>query len=250
MVEALARQHLPRLILFPATSMGMDLASVLAARLEMPLAVNCRDLRLEAGRLVATSQMCGGKLLCEMESPADRAAATVLPGVFPAQDGMSERIAPLERVPLPAPLEGLRVRVTRVLRPEAGDVDITKAEVLVGVGRGIQRQENLSMAEEIAGLLGGSVCASRPVIDQGWLPLNRQVGKSGLAVKPKFYLALGISGASEHVEGMKDADLIIAVNTDAKAPIYDVADYGVAADLFDLVPALADELKARKASAA
>jgi electron transfer flavoprotein alpha subunit len=138
----------------------------------------------------------------------------------------------------------------RLLGPEAGDVDITKAEILVGVGRGIQRKENLAMAEELAGLLGGTVCASRPVIDQGWLPLSRQVGKSGMVVRPKLYVALGISGASEHVEGMKDSDLIVAINTDAKAPIFDAADYGAAADLFEVVPALLDELKAGRAAAA
>jgi electron transfer flavoprotein alpha subunit len=106
------------------------------------------------------------------------------------------------------------------------------------------------MAEDLAAALGGTVCGSRPVVDQGWLPLSRQVGKSGMIVKPRFYLALGISGAPEHVEGMKDADLVIAVNSDAKAPIFDIADYGAVMDMFELLPALAQEIGKRKGLAA
>lgn len=248
-LRALAGQHAPRLLLFGATSMSMDLAALLSPALQIPLIVNCRDLAIEDGRLVATSQMCGGKLLCEAEADGP-AAVTVLLGAFPAQAGMSDRVPAVESLPLPTPLEGLKMKAIRLLDPEVGDVDITRATVLVAVGRGIQRKENLPMAEDLAGLLGGAVCASRPVIDQGWLALSRQVGKSGMVVKPKLYVALGISGASEHVEGMKDSDLIIAVNSDPKAPIFDVADYGVAVDLFELLPVLVEALKTRQASAA
>jgi electron transfer flavoprotein alpha subunit len=115
--------------------------------------------------------------------------------------------------------------------------------ILVAVGRGIQNQDNVSLAEELAKALGGEVCASRPVIDQGWLPLTRQVGKSGMTVKPKAYLAFGISGAPEHLEGMKQAELIIAVNTDEKAPIFSVAHYGAVADAVELLPALTEEVQ-------
>ncbi|MDR7522913.1 MAG: electron transfer flavoprotein subunit alpha/FixB family protein [Armatimonadota bacterium] len=248
-LRALAEARAPRLVAFGATSVGMDLATLLSARLGLPLVVNCKDVRLEDGRVVAISQMCGGKLLAEVEI-GGAAILTVLAGAFPVQPGMSDRTPPVEAIPLPTPLEGMSSKMRRLLEPEPGDVDITKAEVLVGVGRGIQRKENLALAEELAGLLGGTVCASRPVIDQGWLPLNRQVGKSGMVVRPKLYVALGISGAPEHVEGMKDSDLIIAINTDAKAPIFDVADYGAEADLLEVVPALVEELKAGCASAA
>jgi len=138
------------------------------------------------------------------------------------------------------------VRLKRYLEPEAGDVDLTQQTVLVAVGRGIQGQDNLELAEEVAQALGGAVCGSRPVIDQGWLPLARQIGKSGLTVKPKFYLAAGISGAPEHTEGMKDAGLIVAINTDPQAPIFNVAHYGIVADVLDVLPALAEAVKARK----
>lgn len=245
-LRALAGQQAPRLLLFGATSMGMDLAALLAGHLGRPLIVNCKDIQVEDGRVIATNQMCGGKLLCEAEVGEQPAILTILAGAFPADRGVSDRAAQIESVPLPVSLDALRMKAMRLLQPAEGDVDISKASVLVAVGRGIQRQENLPMAEDLAGLLGGTVCASRPVVDQGWLPLSRQVGKSGMIVKPRLYLALGISGAPEHVEGMKDADLIVAVNTDPKAPIFNVADYGVALDLFELLPPLTQELEKRK----
>lgn len=238
---ALIDTRAPRLVLIGATSMGMDLGALLAGRRQTPLMVNCKDIRLEDGRLIGTSQLCGGKLLCDAEI-GDAAILTVLAGAFPAQAGIAEGAPPVETVPLPVQVEGVRTRMVRLLEAEPGDVDITKAEILVAIGRGIQRKENLPMAEELAGLLGGSVCASRPVVDQGWLALSRQVGKSGMTVKPKLYLALGVSGAPEHVEGMKDADLIIAVNSDSRAPIFDIADFGVELDMFELLPSLMQEL--------
>jgi len=125
-------------------------------------------------------------------------------------------------------------------------VDITQQEVLVAVGRGLQSKDNLALAEELANALGGAVCASRPVIDQGWLPLSRQVGKSGMTVKPKIYVALGISGAPEHIEGMKDSSTIIAVNSDPQAPIFNIAHYGVVGDVLDLIPVLTEEVRSRK----
>ncbi|MDQ7850902.1 MAG: electron transfer flavoprotein subunit alpha/FixB family protein [Armatimonadota bacterium] len=249
-LRSLAEQQPPRLLLFGATSMGMDLASLLSTTLRMPLVVNCRDICVEDHRIIATNQMCGGKLLCQAEIADAPAIFTVLPGAFPAAQGKSDHPPAVQRIATPVPLEGLRTRFVRLLEPAAGDVDITKAPVLVAVGRGIQRQDNLALAEELAGLLGGAVCASRPVIDQGWLPVTRQVGKSGMIVKPRFYLALGISGASEHIEGMKGSELVVAINSDPKAPIFEVADYGVVADMFDIIPALLGVLRARKGLAA
>ncbi len=125
-------------------------------------------------------------------------------------------------------------------------MDITQQDLLVAVGRGIQQKDNLELAEELAQALGGAVCASRPVVDQGWLPPTRQVGKSGMTVKPKLYLALGISGAPEHQEGMKGAEVIIAVNTDPKAPIFDIAHFGAELDVLDLLPALTEAIQAKK----
>jgi electron transfer flavoprotein alpha subunit len=135
------------------------------------------------------------------------------------------------------------VRFKQLIEPEVADVDITKQDILVSVGRGIQSADNLELVEELARALGGALASSRPIVDNHWLPKSRQVGKSGSTVKPKLYFAVGISGAPEHLEGMRDAGLIIAINTDPKAPIFNVAHYGITADLFDVVPALTEKIK-------
>ena len=139
-----------------------------------------------------------------------------------------------------------RVIFKKYLEPESADVDITKQSVLVSVGRGIQQKDNLDLAEELAEALGTAVSASRPVIDQGWLSTSRLVGKSGKAVKPKVYLAFGISGAPEHTEGITGSDMIIAVNTDPAAPIFNIAKYGAEVDLLDLLPVLTEKIREAK----
>lgn len=246
-IHALTGPAMPRLVLCGATSVGIDLASLLAALASIPMVVNVRAIRLDDGHIVATSQMCGGKLLCDVEIGTS-AVLTVLAGAFPADAGLGAGAPRVESIPAPEELARVQAQVTQFIEPSGEDVDITRVPVLVSVGRGIQRKENLPLAEELAGLLGGAVCASRPVIDQGWLPLSRQVGKSGMTVKPSLYLALGISGAPEHLEGMRNAELIVAVNTDAGAPIFNVAHYGIVADMFEVIPALMDQLRQRKAA--
>ncbi len=135
-----------------------------------------------------------------------------------------------------------KVRFKALLSPEAADVDITQSNILVAIGRGIGSKDDVEVAEELAEALNADVAGTRPLIDAGWLPKSRQVGKSGLKVKPKVYIALGISGAPEHIEGMKDSSVIIAINTDKNAPIFDVAHYGMTEDLFDVVEDLMDKL--------
>jgi len=147
--------------------------------------------------------------------------------------------APLEA----GALSGQRISLKGYLEPEVGDVDIATESVLISVGRGIQNEDNIELAEELAEALGGAVCASRPIVDQGWLPTSRMVGKSGKNVKPKLYLALGISGAPEHTEGITNSETIIAINMDPTAPIFDVAQYGVEIDLFDLIEVLIDKVR-------
>lgn len=236
----LVRERQPGLVLVGNTSMGMDIAPALAAALGWPLLAYCRDVRWEGDKVVVTSQLYGGKVMAEAEAPAG-AVVTLLAGAAPADAG---RGAPgsVEEV-APAGLDGVRTRFKALIEPEAADVDITKEAVLVSVGRGIQSQDNIEMAVELADALGGALAASRPIIDNGWLPKSRQVGKSGQTVKPKLYLAAGISGAPEHLEGMRDAELIVAINTDPKAPIFGVAHYGVVADLFDILPVLTEKVR-------
>jgi electron transfer flavoprotein alpha subunit len=192
---------------------------------------------------VATAQILGGKVLAEVEMGGERGIATVVGGTFPAAEGQGDGSPEVVDVAPPAGLDSLRMSLRQVVEPQGGDVDITAADMLVSVGRGIDGEDNLEVVQELADALGVPLSASRPVVDAGWLPKSRQVGKSGLKVKPKAYLMFGISGAPEHLEGMRNAELIIACNTDAGAPIFDVAHYGATVDLFDLVPALVEKVQ-------
>ena len=230
----------PTLVLAGNTSMGMDLAGGLSNRLKWPLAAYCTDVRSEGAALVGIAQLYGGKLFAEVELGQGPVIVSVIPGSFkaaaPGGAGAIERRA--------GSGETSRTRFVELISPEASDVDIRKAQALVSVGRGIGGPENLDVVEDLARALGAEVSASRPVVDSGWLPKTRQVGKSGMTVKPRLYFAVGISGAPEHLQGMKDAEFIVAVNTDASAPIFDVAHVGVVADLLDFVPALTERVGA------
>jgi electron transfer flavoprotein alpha subunit len=206
---------------------------------------SCKDVRAVEGKLQTRSVLYGGKIEAVVDHAQSPAILGILPGVRSAEQGRAEATPPVEEITVTLP-ETCCVRLKRYVEPEAGDIDISKQEVLVSVGRGIQSRQNVTLAEELAGALGGAVCGSRPVIDQGWLPLSRQVGKSGAIVKPKLYVAAGISGAPEHVEGMKNSDLIIAINSDPQAPIFNVAHYGIAADAVDLLPALTEAVRSKK----
>ena len=244
LASTLVQEKSVSLVLVGGTNVSMGIGSRLSSRLHLPYVNFCKGIRVEDGSLVFTSQLFGGKILSEVRLPANRGIVSVYPGSFPADAGRSERKPTVETVDLP--VGESKVTFKRYIEPEAGDIDITKQDVLVSVGRGIENADNIGMAEELAQLLGGAVCASRPVIDQGWLPLSRQVGKSGMTVKPKLYLSLGISGAPEHVEGMKDAELILSFNKDPNAPIFNVAHYGVCTDLFDIVPLVIEQIKKSK----
>jgi len=232
----------PRTVLFGSTSIGADLASVLSIRLNLPLVNSCRSLSKD-GKFV--SQICGGKIMAEGELPAPTALVAMIPGGYKVEQGQSKQSPPVTQVDVPV-LESLRVTLAKYIEPAAGDVDIAKEQILVSVGRGIQNKDNIALAEDLAKALGGVVTASRPVIDQGWLVASRLVGKSGKHVKPKIYLTLGISGAPEHVEAITDSEAIIAINTDPKAPIFDIAKYGVEMDMFDLIEVLTEKVKEAK----
>lgn len=232
----------PRLVLMSSATPGLDLGAAVSVRWQAPLASYVTALDVADGTIVATAQILGGKILAELELPGERAVATVIGGAFPAAAGHGDGAPEVVEVAPPAGLDDLAMSLAGVSEPQGGDVDITTADLLVSVGRGIESQDNVELVQELGDALGVPLSASRPVVDAGWLPKTRQVGKSGLKVKPKAYLAFGISGAPEHLEGMRDAELIIACNTDAGAPIFDVAHYGTTVDLFDLVPALTEKL--------
>ncbi len=226
----------PDMVVFENTTAGYDLAAATAASKGLPMVGYCVELSLEGGQARSTSAIYGGQLLATAQTP--------LPAVFavnsaalheePHAAGRGERT----QLPPPPGLESLRTTFVEPVAEPAGDVDLTKAERIVCIGRGIGGPENVPVAQELASALGAELAGSRPVIDSGWLPKTRQVGKSGATVKPKLYLGLGVSGAPEHVEGMHGAELIVAVNTDPGAAIFNIAHYGVVADMFDV----ADEL--------
>jgi electron transfer flavoprotein alpha subunit len=239
----LIRDEKPRAVLFGNTSIGADVASVLSARLGLPLVSSCRSLY--EGKFV--SQICGGKIMVEGDLPGPTVLVTMIPGGCKPEEGQSVQPPEVTTVSAPA-FESLRVALVSYIEPEAGDVDISTEPILISVGRGIQTEDNIELAEELAEALGAAVCASRPVVDQGWLPTSRLVGKSGLSVKPKLYLAIGISGAPEHVEGITDSEMIIAINTDPTAPIFESANYGAEIDLFDLIEVLTENVEEAKAA--
>ncbi|MGC9326259.1 MAG: electron transfer flavoprotein subunit alpha/FixB family protein [Candidatus Hinthialibacter sp.] len=242
-LENVLRRESPRALLLGCTTIGLDLASLLAARLDAPLITCAKSIQTEGDQLKVVGSLYAGKMLADAVISDAPALIAVLPGSFrELHEGGAARV---EQMSSPIPLQPGAVAFEEMILPETGDIDITQEEILVGVGRGLKEEMNLELAEELASALGGVLCASRPIIDQGWLPSTRQVGKSGMTVKPKFYLALGISGAPEHVEGMKDSDLIFAVNTDPNAPIFEVAHYGAVADVLELAPPLTDAIQKR-----
>lgn len=241
---AVIAQRQPRLVLLGHTSQGMDLAPALSAALGWPLVACCNAIAWEAGAWVATANLYGGRINVEV-AVGGPAVLTVLTGAAP--NAAAAGAPAVERVDV-ADLGAATVRVSRLIEPEAADVDITRLDILVSVGRGIGDNANIELAEELAAALGGGVAASRPVIDNGWLPRSRQVGKSGLSVAPRCYIAVGISGAPEHLEGIKGNGLVIAVNTDAAAPIFAAAQYGTTCDALDLLPALLEKIEAQGAS--
>lgn len=244
-LATLIAQRAPSALLIPLTNVTADVAGLLPARLGKPIVNSCRDVKVVDGRLQAHCLLYGGKMDATVTADGEPVLLGILPGARPAERGRVERAPSVEEVSVGA-LETPRLRFARYVEPEAGDVDITQQDVLIAVGRGIANEHNVQLAQELATALGGAVCGSRPVIDQGWLSMSRQVGKSGAIVKPKLYIAAGVSGAPEHVEGMKASELIIAINTDPDAPIFSVAHYGIVEDCLEVLPALLEAVAARK----
>jgi electron transfer flavoprotein alpha subunit len=245
-LAGLLAEKAPHLMLCGETSNGSETAAILAVKLDLPLFSSCQSIRPGGAGLRLTGQVCGGKLMVETELP-DGAPILVsmLPGAFKVDQGKSAQ--PPRVTPMAAPdLSSLKTRVRQWIEPPKGDVDICKERILVTVGRGIQQKDNMELVDELAEALGGVVAASRPIVDQGWLPTPRLVGKSGKTVKPHLYLALGVSGAPEHVEAIMGSDLIIAVNTDPAAPIFNVARYGATVDMLDLLPVLSEQVRQAK----
>jgi electron transfer flavoprotein alpha subunit len=237
----------PDYVLLSHTYLVRDFAPKLATALGKALVSDCVGFRLDGGKLVLVRQIFQGKINADVTL---RESAPVLlsfqAGAFRGDDA---EIGNATVTPLTVQLTADQIRLTplELFREAKQSVDLTQSKVIVSVGRGIKSQENIAVVEKLAVALDADIGASRPICDSGWLPMDRQVGSSGQTVAPKVYLAVGISGAIQHVVGMKNASMIVAINKDANAPIFDIADYGVVGDLFEVVPALAEEVNRVKA---
>jgi len=239
----LITEHKPLLTLIGHTSYGIELAPRLATALNIPLATDLIDLTFESDTFTITRQMYGGKVNAKATlRKSESYMATVRQAAFTTQKPQPPLNGQIIEKPSPLTEEITTKRFIQYVLPPPGGVDITAAEKLVGIGRGIKDQTNIPIVEELAKTLGAVLTCSRPIIDKGWLPSDRQVGSSGKTVKPKLYIAVGISGAFQHILGMKSSDLIIAINKDPKAPIFSFADYGIVEDLFKIVPSLKSKI--------
>jgi electron transfer flavoprotein alpha subunit len=241
-LRAAAESRRPAVTLFSYSTVGLDLASALACATGSPIVDYCTKLVSSDGGIQAESHLHGGKLRAISLAPLP-AIFTIMPGSH--QEASAEGRPAPEVVKIEAPDLFSRLGMTVIGRqgPDTGGFDLADAERIACVGRGIGDKDGVEGVRKIAELLGAEIAGSRPVIDLGLLPKERQIGKSGRKVKPKLYLSFGVSGAPEHLEGMREADLIIAVNSDPRAPIFEAAHYGAACDALDLLPALAERLK-------
>ena len=244
-LSSLIIKYQPLLTLVVHTSFGMDLAPSLSVEMGFPLVTDCIGLSFEGGRLKAIRSIYGGKVNANMSlRQSSGYVATVRPGVFSPG-------APREKkggiVMEPSPLRGtmdVKTFIEYIEAPITGE-DITQAEIIVSVGQGIGGPEHIPMIEEVAKNLGGVIACSRPVVDRNWLPKERQVGISGKTVKPKIYIAIGISGAFQHITAMQGSETIIAINKDPRAPIFGVADYGIVDDFQNVIPILKEKTKTK-----
>jgi electron transfer flavoprotein alpha subunit len=239
----------PQLVLFPHTYQVRDFAPKLAAMLGKGMIGDCIGYRIEDGKLVFVRQMFQGKTAADVtflgEGPW---FASFQSGAFRADQlkASDSGARPIHRVTIELKAEQIRTKPLEVFKEAKSAVDLTQAPLIVAVGRGIKAPENIAQAEAVAKAMGAEIAASRPICDEGWLPMERQIGSSGQTVAPKLYLALGISGAIQHVVGMKGARTIVAINKDQNAPIFEIADYGVVGDIFEIMPALTAELQKAK----
>ena len=245
--EFLAK-HPAKLVLMPHTYQVRDFIPKLATALKTTAISDVIGFKYEGGKLVFTRQMFQGKFVADVVfAGTGTCFATFQNGAFradKAEAGASP--APVEAVSVEVPEGVVRNRPQEVFKEAKQAVDLTQAEIIVSVGRGIKEQKNIDLAQQLATALGGEIAASRPICDNGWLPMDRQIGSSGQTVTPKLYLALGISGAIQHIVGMKGSRSIVAINKDSEAPIFEIADYAVVGNLFDIVPPLIEEVKKAK----
>jgi len=248
-LQQVVQSSQPDLVLFPHTYQVRDFAPKLAAILGKGLIGDSIGYRNEGGKLVFVRQMFQGKTAADVSFLGSGPwFASFQSGAFRADQVAASGGAakPINKTVVDLKPEQIRTKPLDLFKEAKSAVDLTQAPLIVAVGRGIKAPENIPQAEAVAKALGAEIAASRPICDEGWLPMERQIGSSGQTVAPKLYLALGISGAIQHVVGMKGARTIVAINKDQNAPIFEIADYGVVGDIFEIMPALAEELQKAK----
>jgi len=240
----------PKLVLMPHTYQVRDFIPKLATTLKRTVISDCIGFHKNGEKLLFTRQMFQGKFAADVSFNCDPPwFVTFQNGAFrgdKVEAGAST--APVETVNVDVPADAVRNKPQEVFKEAKQAVDLTQAEIIVSVGRGIKEQKNIELAKQLAEALGGEIAASRPICDSGWLPMDRQIGSSGQTVAPKLYLALGISGAIQHIVGMKGSRAVVAINKDNEAPIFEIADVAVVGNLFDIVPALIEEVKKVRAA--
>jgi len=239
------QKHPAKLVLMPHTYQVRDFIPKLATALETTAITDVIGYKYQGGKLLFTRQMFQGKFVADVSFVGSGPCfVTFQNGSFRADKvEAAASPAPVETVNVDIPDGAIRNQPQAVFKEAKQAVDLTQAEIIVSVGRGIKEQKNIDLAKQLADALGGELAASRPICDNGWLPMDRQIGSSGQTVAPKLYLALGISGAIQHIVGMKGARSIIAINKDSEAPIFEISDYAVVGNLFDIVPPLIEEVK-------
>jgi electron transfer flavoprotein alpha subunit len=226
-------------ILMGATPSGRDLASTLAPRLKCPSAMDCIGLKIDGGKLVATRPIFAGKVIADFAIDSKPAIATIRPNIFP----VAEKTAGGSVESVPCTIGDLQLIVKEVVQKTAGRVELTEADIVVSGGRGIKDASNYQLIEDLAEALGAASGASRAIVDAGWVEHSHQVGQTGKTVSPKLYIAIGISGAIQHLAGMSSSKVIVAINNNPDAPIFKVADYGIVADALQTVPLMIAEFK-------
>jgi len=244
-LQAAIAELSPALVVLPHTYQVRDFAPKLAARLDRALITDVTGVKADSGRLLFSRPMFQGKLTADVAAsgPAPHFVTFQVGAFRPDQAVRSDTPAPVRELNVAVDAAAVRQKPDAPFQEARQAVDLSQAERIVSVGRGIKEQKNIALAQELATSLGAELAASRPICDAGWLPMERQVGSSGQTVAPKLYLALGISGAIQHLVGMKGAGTIVAINKDPDAPIFEVADYGIVGDLFEIVPAMIAALK-------
>jgi electron transfer flavoprotein alpha subunit len=244
-MRAVIEQQAPGLVVFSHTYQVRDFAPKLAAALNRGLVSDCLGYRNEEGKLVFIRQVFQGKYCADVELIGEAPHFVSFQAAAFREDAVVRGAGPAPITPLAVelPADAIRAKPDERFREAKQAVDLTQAELIVAVGRGIKAPENVDLAQKLADALGAELGASRPICDSGWLPMDRQIGSSGQTVAPKLYVALGISGAIQHMVGMKGANTIVAINKDKEAPIFEVATYGIVGDLFEIVPPLIEEIK-------